>query len=88
MFISRLRGDLPTSFSTSFFSDVAGSYPGGVWDSSLYVTARPATRAPVTALVTPWICSEPPVNNATAVGVDRGVCNTSCGACCEDQCPS
>ena len=33
------------------FTDDTGGYPGGVWDSSLlYVTARPATKAPVTSL--------------------------------------
>ena len=31
--------------------DATGGYPGGVWYSPfLYVTARPATEAPVTAL--------------------------------------
>ena len=31
--------------------DATGGYPGGVWYSSLlYVTARPATKAPVTSL--------------------------------------
>ena len=35
----------------SFFTDTTGGYPGGVWYSPLlYVTARPATEAPVTAL--------------------------------------
>ena len=49
--ISCLRGDLPPSCSTSFFMDATGGYPGGVWYSPfLYVTARPATKAPVTAL--------------------------------------
>ena len=49
--ISCLRGDLPPSCSTSFFVDATGGYPGGVWYSTfLYVTARPATEAPVTAL--------------------------------------
>ena len=32
--------------------DTTGGYPGGVWYSSfLYVTARPATKAPVTSLL-------------------------------------
>ena len=51
MFISCLRGDFPISCSTSLFADATGGYPGGVWHSSpLYVTARPGSRAPVTAL--------------------------------------
>ena len=29
-----------------------------------------------------WICSEPPVNIATADGVYRGVCSASCGGGC------
>ena len=49
MLISCLRGDLPHWIS--FFMDATGGYPGGVWYSSLlYVTARPATKAPVTSL--------------------------------------
>ena len=36
-----------------FFTDATGVYPGGVLDRSLlYVTARPATKAPVTRAVT------------------------------------
>ena len=51
MLISCLRGDLPTANWISFFVDATGGYPGGVWYSSLlYVTARPATKAPVTSL--------------------------------------
>ena len=48
MHFSFLRRDLPLAISTScFFTDAAGGYPGGVWDSSLlYVTTRPATEAP------------------------------------------
>ena len=51
--ISCLRGDLPSATLMScFFTDDTGGYPGGVWDSSLlYVTARPATKAPVTVLL-------------------------------------
>ena len=42
MFISCMRGDLPLC---------SGGLSGGVWYSSLlFVTARSATRAPVTAL--------------------------------------
>ena len=51
MLISTLCGDLLPATLTPFFTDVTGGYPGGVWDSSLlYVTARPATKAPVTSL--------------------------------------
>ena len=51
MLISCLRGDLPSASLKSFFTDATGGYPGGVWYSTfLYVTARPATEAPVTAL--------------------------------------
>ena len=46
MLISCLRGDLPAANWISFFTDATGGYPGGVW----YVTARPATKAPVTSL--------------------------------------
>ena len=43
-------GDLPPACSISFTTDITGGHPGGVWYSSLrHVTARPATRAPVTA---------------------------------------
>ena len=31
MLISCLRGDLPPASLTSFFTDAAGGYPGGVW---------------------------------------------------------
>ena len=49
--ISFLRGDLPSASLKSFFTDATGGYPGGVWYGSLrYVTARPATKAPVTSL--------------------------------------
>ena len=35
----------------SFFMDATGGYPGGVWYSTLlYVTARPAMKAPDTSL--------------------------------------
>ena len=51
MLISCLRGDLPSASLKSFFTDATGTYPSGVWYSPLlYVTARPATEAPVTAL--------------------------------------
>ena len=51
MLVSSLRGDLPAANWISFFMDATGGYPGGVWYSTfLYVTARPATEAPVTAL--------------------------------------
>ena len=51
MLISCLRGDLPAANWISFFMDATGGYPGGVWYSSLlFVTARPATKAPVTSL--------------------------------------
>ena len=51
MLISCLRGDLPAANWFSFFMDATGGCPGGVWYSSLlYVTARPATKAPVTSL--------------------------------------
>ena len=51
MFVSSLRGHLPAPSLTFFFMDATGGYPGGVWYSSfLYVTARPETKAPVTAL--------------------------------------
>ena len=53
MLISCLRGDLPAAIWFSSFMDATGGYPGGVWYSSLlYVTARPATKAPVTNTVT------------------------------------
>ena len=49
--VSSLCGYLPPAFPMSFFMDATGGYPGGVWYSHhLYVTARPATKAPVTAL--------------------------------------
>ena len=52
MLVSCLCGDLPPASLTSFFTDAAGGYPGGVWYGSLrYVTARPATKAPVTSLL-------------------------------------
>ena len=51
MLISCMRGDLPSASLKSFFADATGGYPGGVWYSPrLYVTARPATEAPVAAL--------------------------------------
>ena len=51
MFIFTLSGHLSPAFSTSIFTDATGGYPGGVWCHSLLcVTARLATRAPVTAL--------------------------------------
>ena len=52
MLISTLCGHLPPATLTPFFTDATGGYPGGVLDRSLlYVTARPATEAPVTALL-------------------------------------
>ena len=53
MLVSSLCGHLPSATLMSFlFTDATGGYPGGVWDSSLLqVTARPATKAPVTALI-------------------------------------
>ena len=49
MLISSLCGYLPPASSMSFIIDATGGYPGGIWNSSLlYVTARPATKAPVT----------------------------------------
>ena len=53
MHFSFFRGDLPPAILTScFFTDATGGYPGGVWDSSLlYLTARPATKAPVSTLL-------------------------------------
>ena len=52
MLISTLSGHLPPATLTPFFTDATGGYPGGVLDRSLlYVTARPATKAPVTALL-------------------------------------
>ena len=52
MYISFLPGDLPPATLTSFFTDATWDYPGGVWYSSLInVTARPATKPPVTALL-------------------------------------
>ena len=51
MLVSCLRGHLPSASLMSFFTDATGGSPGGVWYSSLlYVTARPATKAPVTSL--------------------------------------
>ena len=47
-FVRRLPFATLKSF---FFTDATGGYPGGVWDCSLlYLTARPATKAPVAAL--------------------------------------
>ena len=55
MHLSFLCGDLPPEIFTSRIVDAIGSYPGGVWDNSLlYVTARPATKAQVTALLLAW----------------------------------
>ena len=52
MLISFLCGNLPPACLRSFFTDATGGYPGGVWYGSLlYVTARPATKAPVTTLL-------------------------------------
>ena len=49
--VSSLCGYLPPAFPMSFIMDATGGYPGGVWYSPfLYVTARPATKAPVTSL--------------------------------------
>ena len=46
-----LLARIPAANWISFIMDATGGYPGGVWNSShLYVTARPATKAPVTAL--------------------------------------
>ena len=78
--ISCLRGDLPPSCSSSFFMDTTGGYPGGVrYSHHLYVTARPATKAPVTALyLRGRRCTAAPneperTNNAcTATSVARG----------------
>ena len=45
------RRPLPSASLESFFTDATGGYPGGVWYGSFrYVTARPATEAPVIAL--------------------------------------
>ena len=50
--VSTLCGYLPAATLTSTITDATGGYPGGVLDRSLlYVTARPATKAPVTALL-------------------------------------
>ena len=54
MLVSTLCGDLPPfcNFDVLRLSDAAGGYPGGVQDCSLlHVTARPATTAPVAALL-------------------------------------
>ena len=53
MHFSFLHRDLPPAILMfCFLTDATGRYPGGVWDSSLlYVTARPATKAPVTTLL-------------------------------------
>ena len=50
---SFLRGDLPpATLPSCFCTDATGGYPSGVWDRSLlHVTARPATKAPVTSLI-------------------------------------
>ena len=49
--VSSLCGYLPPAFPMSLIMDATGGYPGGVWQSLLlYVTARPATEALVTAL--------------------------------------
>ena len=48
MLFSCLRGDLPPASLKFFFK---GANPSGVWYGTLrYVTARPATEAPVTTL--------------------------------------
>ena len=45
----------------SFIIDATGGYPSGVWYSSpLYVTARPTTKAPVTALYLRGRCAAAP----------------------------
>ena len=43
---------LPSATLKSFFTDATGGYPSGVLDCSLlYVTAQPATKSQVTALL-------------------------------------
>ena len=49
--LKELRDARLPAFPMSFIMDATGGYPGGVWYSPLlFVTARPVTEAPVTAL--------------------------------------
>ena len=73
--VSSLCGYLPPAFSTSCIIDATGDHPGGVWYSPLlYVTAPPATKAPVTSLylrgrrcTAALIAGEPTARTATSV---------------------
>ena len=68
MLISCLRGHVPPASLTSFFTDAAGGYPGGVWYGSLrYVTARPATKALVTAV----LLTGRPYTTASSLGAQQ-----------------
>ena len=70
--------DLPAASLTSFFTDAAGCYPGGVWYRSLrYVTARPATKAPVTSLYLRVVAARrPPMTSKDQQRTYRNLCCT------------
>ena len=73
MLVSSLCGYLPPAFPMSFFTDATGGYPGGVW----YVTARPATKATVTALYLRVLAARrPPVHTTVQHCTYRNLCCT------------